>query len=108
MKLRKNETMKFYSKILKHKIRGSKLNKRYGNAFDCVLAIPPCPTILSWDMGPLINLLKSSKLRLAMYCNHGGVEGACAIMVLCGEWWVVEFGGVVPTDNGLVNATPRK
>lgn len=41
MKLRKNATMKLYSKIMKHKIRGSKLDIRYGNDLNCVLVVPP-------------------------------------------------------------------
>ena len=85
MKLRKNETMKLYSKILKQKIIGSKLDRRYGNDLNCVLGIPPCQIILSWDMGSLINLLKSGYLGSTVYGKCGGGGGASAIMALCGE-----------------------
>lgn len=73
-----------------------------------MLAASPCLIILSWAMGSLIDLLKSSNLGLAMYGKHGGGGGACAILALYGEWWVVAFGGGVSTNNELVNATHSK
>lgn len=39
----------------------------------------------SWAIGPLINLLRSGKLRLTMYGKRGGGAGACAIMALWGK-----------------------
>lgn len=59
-------------------------------------------------MGSLINFLKFGKLGLTMYGNHGGGEGSCSIITRCGAWWIVVFGGGVPTNNELVNATPGK
>lgn len=45
----------------------------------------------SWAMGSLTNLLKSSKLRLAIYGRQGGGGGAWSIITMCGQ---MKFGVV--------------